>query len=84
MGAKLAFSTTAAEENLTAVPTIQVNPTPEQLEDARRLKRKLPPPPPMETKLDEKNKPDDLQTYKTPKRRSRALSKSTAHWVSSK
>lgn len=81
MGAKLAGFVSKLLLKKTAVPTIQVNPTPEQLEDARRLKRKLPP---METKLDEKNKPDDLQTYKTPKRPSRALSKLTAHRVSSK
>ena len=81
MGAKLAGFASKLLLKKTAVPTIQVNPTPEQLEDARRLKRKLSH---LETKQVEKSKPDDLPTYKTPKRRSRALSKLTAHRVSSK
>ena len=51
MGAKLAGFVSKLPLKKTAVPAIQVNPTPEQLEDARRLNRKLPP---METKLDEK------------------------------
>lgn len=65
----------------TAVPSIQAAPTPEQVNTARRLKRKLPP---TEEKPNSKGKDpnDELQSYKTPKRSSRALSKLTANRVS--
>ena len=76
LGAKIAgFSSKLVLKN-TAVPTIQVNPTPEQLHEARLLKRKRP------SSTGEENKSEEFEGYATPKRTSRALSKLTAHRVS--
>ena len=61
-----------------AVPSIQASPTPEQVSEARRIKRKFP-------LSDEKSSKEDSsvpqETYATPKRQSRALSKITANRV---
>ena len=66
----------------TAIPSIQVSPTPEQLNAARNLKRKLPL---SASKPDKGNKAaEDLDSYSTPKRTSRATSKLTAHRVSTR
>ena len=59
MGAKLAGSASRLKLKDAAVPTIQVSPTVQQLEEAWKLKRKLPP---AETKADESS------DQETPKR----------------
>ena len=72
MGAKLAGFASRLKLKDDAVLTIQVSPTVQQLDEARRLKRKLPP---------AKTKADESSDRETPKRRSRALSKLTANRV---
>ena len=78
MGAKLAgFSTKLVLKSL-AVPTIQITPTPEELDAARSLKRKHPGKRP---KHDKGSKAYSIGTFMTPKS-SQAVSKLTAHRVS--
>ena len=72
MGAKLAGFASRLNLKDDAVPTIQVCPTVQQLDKARRLKRKLPP---------TKTKANESSDSETPKRRSIALSKLTANRV---
>ena len=72
MGAKLAGFASRLKLKDDAVPTIQVSPTVQQLDEAWRLKRKLPP---------AKTKADESSDRETPKQRSRALSKLTANRV---
>ena len=78
LGAKLAGFSSKLVLKKTAVPSIQPTPTPEQLSTARRVKRKLPL---SEEKPDGKEKDPKQQSYATPKRSSRALSKLTANRV---
>lgn len=79
-GAKLAGFSSKLILKKTAVPSIQATPTPEQVNTARRVKRKL-------SSSGEKanskgtDSNDGQQWYTTPKRRSRALSKLTANRV---
>ena len=76
LGIKLAGFSSRPSLKKTAVPTIHANPTPEQISEARRLKRKLPSvSTPVETG-------QSVEQYITPKRKSRALSKLVAHRVS--
>ena len=79
LGSKIAGFSSKVVLKSTAVPTIQANPTPEQLHDARLLKRKRPS---SASNPAEENKSGELEEYTTPKRSSRALSKLTAHRVS--
>ena len=78
LGAKLAGFSSKLVLKKTAVPSIQPTPTPEQLSTARRVKRKLPL---SEEKPDGKEKDPKQQSYATPKRSIRALSKLTANRV---
>ena len=80
-GAKVAgFSSKRLVLKKSAVPSIQASPTPEQINEARRIKRKL-------SLSNEKLRVEDSssvvtqETYTTPKRQSRALSKLTANKV---
>ena len=83
LGAKLAGYSYRLNVKKTAIPSIQVTPTPQQLSAARRLKnkRKLP----QSAAKPDAGSADYLQpAYTTPKRTSRALSKLTAHRVGNK
>lgn len=77
-GAKIAGFSSKLVLKKSAVPSIQASPTPEQVSEARRIKRKFP-------LSDEKSSKEDSsvpqETYATPKRQSRALSKLTANRV---
>ena len=79
-GAKLAGFTSKLVLKKTAVPSIQVTPTAEQVNTARRVKRKLPS---SGEKANSKgtDSKDEQQWYTTPKRKSQALSKLTANRV---
>ena len=79
-GAKLAGFTSKLVLKKTAVPSIRVTPTPEQVNTTRRVKRKLPS---SGEKANSKGTDsiDEQQWYTTPKRKSRALSKLTANRV---
>ncbi|CAH3143473.1 unnamed protein product, partial [Porites lobata] len=82
MGAKLAGFAKKAYLKKTAIPTIQANPTPEQIQEARSLKRKRPS---AATRSDSKRQVQlkgDITPKSRPKKSSRALSKLTAHRVS--
>ena len=79
LDAKLAGFSTKLVSKSSAVPTIQITPTPEQLDAARSLKRKHPDQRP---KHDKGSKAYSIGTFMTPKRSSRAVSKLTAHRVS--
>lgn len=76
-GAKLAGFSSKLVLRKEAIPSIQAAPTPEQLDAARRVKRKLP-------SSDERSElgTETIDEYTTPKRPSRALSKLTANRVS--
>ena len=78
-GAKVAGFSSKLVLKKSAVPSIQASPTPEQINEARRIKRKL-------SLSNEKLRVEDSssvvtqETYKTtPKRQNRALSKLTAN-----
>ena len=79
-GAKVAGFSSNLVLKKSAVPSIQASPTPEQINEARRIKRKL-------SLSNEKLRVEDSssvvtqETYTTPKRQSRALSKLTANRV---
>ena len=79
-GAKVAGFSSKLVLKKSAVPSIQASPTPEQINEARRIKRKL-------SLSNEKLRVEDSSsvvtqgTYTTPKRQSRALSKLTANRV---
>ena len=79
-GAKVAGFSSKLVLKKPAVPSIQASPTPEQINEARRIKRKL-------SLSNEKLRVEDSssvvtqETYTTPKRQSRALSKLTANRV---
>ena len=82
MGANLAGFAKKAYLKETAIPTIQANPTPEQIQQARSLKRKRPS---AATRGDSKRQVQqkgDITPKSRPKRSSGALSKLTAHRVS--
>lgn len=73
-GLKLAGFATKLVLKADVIPSRQVVPTPEQLDNARRLKRKLP-------SSNESSKVAVLEGYTTPKRPSRAVAKLTANRV---
>ena len=79
-GAKIAGFSSKLVLKKFAVPSIHASPTPEQVNEARRRKRKLPLP-------NKQLRSEDLssvvtqETYTTAKRQSRALSKLTANRV---
>ena len=77
-GAKLAGFSSKLVLRKSAVPSIQPAPTPEQLGTVRRVKRKLPL---SEEKPNSEEKDPEKQSYTTPKKKSRALSKLTANRV---
>ena len=79
-GEKIAGFSSKLVLKKSAVPSIHASPTPEQVNEARRRNRKLP-------LSNKQSRVEDLssvvtqETYTTPKRQSRALSKLTANRV---
>ena len=79
-GAKIAGFSSKLVLKKSAVPSIQASATPEQVNEARRIKRKLP----LyneQRRVEDSNSVVTQETYTTPKRQSQALSKLTANRV---
>ena len=79
-GAKIAGFSSKLVLKKSAVPSIQASATPEQVNEARRIKRKLPLSNEQQ-RVEDSNSVVTQETYTTPKRQSRALSKLTANRV---